>query len=227
MDLAMSEEQHAATVVLVRDGPEGLDTLLLRRNSRIVFGGMWVFPGGRVDAVDRHDLAPDDELAAARRAAAREAREEAGQIVEAAALVPLSHWQPPVQAPKRFLTWFFVAPAASDVVTIDEGEIHAHAWMRPADALVRRNANEIELAPPTWVTLEWLAAHADVAAVLAAARSREPERFATRIALTPDGPLALWAGDAGYDAADASIAGPRHRLWMLKSGWRYERTATT
>jgi len=40
----------AATVVLLRDGDEGLETLMLRRNSKIAFGGMWVFPGGRVDA---------------------------------------------------------------------------------------------------------------------------------------------------------------------------------
>jgi 8-oxo-dGTP pyrophosphatase MutT (NUDIX family) len=43
----------AATVVLLRDGPEGPETLLLRRNSKLVFaGGHWVFPGGRLDAAD-------------------------------------------------------------------------------------------------------------------------------------------------------------------------------
>ena len=43
----------AATVVVLRDGDEGLETLMLRRNSKIAFGGMWVFPGGRVDDTDR------------------------------------------------------------------------------------------------------------------------------------------------------------------------------
>ena len=42
----------AATVVLVRDGRDGMETLMLRRNSRGAFGGMWVFPGGQVDPSD-------------------------------------------------------------------------------------------------------------------------------------------------------------------------------
>ena len=48
----MSDTHDAATVVLLRDGAGGLETLLLRRNSRIAFGGMWVFPGGRVDVYE-------------------------------------------------------------------------------------------------------------------------------------------------------------------------------
>jgi len=224
-DRPAGEEHHAATVVLVRAGAAGLETLLLKRSSKIVFGGMWVFPGGRVDAGDRQGLAADDDLGAGRRAAVREALEETGQVLDPATLVPLSHWTPPPIAPKRFLTWFFLAPATSDRVTIDQGEIHAHAWLRPADALARRNALAIELAPPTWVTLEWLATHADVAGALAAARAGEPERFATRVALTPEGAVALWGGDAGYESEDATLPGARHRLLMLKTGWRYERSA--
>ena len=35
----------AATVVLLRDAPGGLETLMLRRNSKLAFaGGAWVFP---------------------------------------------------------------------------------------------------------------------------------------------------------------------------------------
>jgi len=33
----------------------------------------------------------------------------------------------------------------------------------------------------------------------------------------------LYPGDAGYDAQDADRPGPRHRLWALAGGWRYER----
>src|SRR5262245_55000958 len=128
----MPASHHAATVILLRDGAAGLETLLLRRNSQIAFGGMWVFPGGRIDDADRAGLAPDDALGAARRAAVREAHEEAGLIVPERLLIPLSHWTPPPQAPKRFLTWFFLAPADAGPVTIDEGEIHDHAWVRPA-----------------------------------------------------------------------------------------------
>jgi hypothetical protein len=74
------------------------------------------------------------------------------------------------------------------------------------------------------VTLEWLGAQPDVAAAMASASAREPERFETRIALVDDGPIALWFGDAGYEDASADAPGARHRLWMAKAGWRYERS---
>lgn len=219
----MSTGIPAATVVLVRDGGNGLETLLLRRNSKIAFGGMWVFPGGRIDDADWHGLTPGEELLAARRAAVRETREEAGLAIGEGTLVPLSHWSPPAIAPKRFLTWFFLAPAPSELVTIDRGEIHEHVWLRPGDALARRNALEIELAPPTWVTLEWLNAHRDVAASIAAAAARDPERFVTRIMGSPEGPVAVWHGDAAYAADEIDCEGPRHRLYMRADGWVYQR----
>jgi 8-oxo-dGTP pyrophosphatase MutT (NUDIX family) len=212
-------------VILVRDAPEGIETLMLRRNSKIAFGGMWVFPGGRIDEADRAGLAPEDELAAARRAAVREAAEEAGLAVAEPGLVVFSHWTPPAIAPVRFHTWFFLAQAPSGRVAIDQGEIHEHAWLRPEEALRRRDAQEIELAPPTFVTLFELARFGSVDRALAAAHARTPERFTTRIGRTEGGVVALWHGDAGYEAGDASVAGPRHRLWMLESGWRYERDA--
>jgi len=43
----------AASVVLIRDGGNGLQVLLLRRHSNArVLGGVYVFPGGKVDADD-------------------------------------------------------------------------------------------------------------------------------------------------------------------------------
>jgi 8-oxo-dGTP pyrophosphatase MutT (NUDIX family) len=46
--------RDAATVMLVRDGPDGLEVFMVRRSLRLVFaGGAHVFPGGAVDDVDR------------------------------------------------------------------------------------------------------------------------------------------------------------------------------
>lgn len=213
-------------MVLARDGDDGVEVLMLRKNSKLAFGGMWVFPGGRVDPEDVDPDRPDDELAAARHAAAREAEEEAGLVVDPADLVPFSHWMPPEAAPKRFATWFFLAPV-TDVrdVVIDGGEIHEHAWLRPADAVRSRDAGEIELAPPTWVTLWRLASAAHVDDALQAARGREPRYYETHVAFPRDGGMVtLWAGDAGYEAGDANLPGARHRLWMLEDGWKYEST---
>jgi 8-oxo-dGTP pyrophosphatase MutT (NUDIX family) len=212
----------AATVVLVRDGPDGIESLMLHRNSKLAFGGMWVFPGGRVDPADRDGAPNDDE--AARRAAVREAREEAGLDVDAASLVFLSHWLPPSIAPKRFATWFFVAPAPPGTVMIDGGEIHDSAWMRPRDALTRRDALEIELAPPTWMTLHHLAEFDTVAELVADTRARTPVFYETHVAQAADGLTAMWRGDAGYESGDPDAPGARHRLAIGGGPWRLERT---
>ena len=48
----VSKTIPAATVVLLRDGSEGVEVLMLKKNSKITFGGMWVFPGGKIDPED-------------------------------------------------------------------------------------------------------------------------------------------------------------------------------
>ena len=212
----------AATVVLVRDAAAGLETLMLHRSSTLAFGGMWVFPGGRVDPEDAAGTASEEE--AARRAAVREAFEEAGLRCDAPSLVAFSHWVPPPIAPKRYATWFFIAPAPAGAVTVDGAEIHDAAWMRPTDALARRDAGEIELAPPTWMTLRHLAGFADVAAAVADARGRAPTFYVTHMGRSAGGMVAMWAGDAGYESGDADAPGPRHRLWIGAGPWELERT---
>lgn len=45
--------QAAATLVLIRDGENGLEVLLQQRSPDAIFvGGAWVFPGGKVDQED-------------------------------------------------------------------------------------------------------------------------------------------------------------------------------
>jgi len=210
----------AATVVLVRDGVDGLETLMLRRNARGPFGGMWVFPGGRVDSED--GVGDDGAL----RAAVRETLEEASLVIDPGALVPFAHWTPPPVAPKRFATWFFLAPAPSGVVAVDGQEIHDHIWVRPADAMRLRDEGEIELAPPTFVTLHKLSRSHDVAAALADAAAGPVEYFETRIVKASSGDLvAVWHGDAAYEGDDLDMAGGRHRLVMVTEQWTYERRA--
>jgi len=223
-----SELIPAATVVVLRDGPGGVETLMLRKNSRIAFGGMWVFPGGRIDeddTVPNADGAPD-ELATAAAAAVREAAEEASVAVDPTELVWFAHWVPPPVMPKRFATFFFAARhhgPASDV-TIDDGEITEHEWMRPADAMVRRDGGEIELAPPTWMTLHRLSGFATVADALTELEAEDPPFYETHMARTDEGPVAMWSGDAGYDTDDPTVEGPRHRLSLIEDGYVFTDT---
>ena len=217
----------AATVVLLRDAPGGLETLMVRRSSKLSFvGGMWVFPGGRVDDDDYPSGQPHDIFAASRVAAVREAAEEADLLMAAEDLVPYSHWVPPTTINKRFATWFFLAPAPPGSVTVDGGEIKEHAWWRPADTLARHRAGEIDMVPPTFITLMELAEHPTAAEALAAARGRAHDipHYETHIALDDGIPVSMWHGDAGYDTHDAGAPGPRHRLTLHEGGWRFERT---
>ncbi|MGI9622025.1 MAG: NUDIX hydrolase [Acidimicrobiales bacterium] len=213
----------AATVILLRDGALGLETLLLQRSSKLSFAeGSWVFPGGRVDESDRRG--PVDDDSAARAAAARECLEEASVTVLEDSLVYYSHWVPPQEAPKRFSTWFFLARSPGETVRVDQGEITGHAWLTPAAALERAHERRIELLAPTWVSLHDLSEFADVEAALNATRTHGPKRFATRIISTPEGPAAAWKPDAGYATGDHSAEGSRHRLVMGPGRWRLERS---
>lgn len=237
----------AATVVPLRDGPGGVEALLLRRQRGGAFSGMWVYPGGKVDAADvaatsgpgsedpeaaRLDAggagAYLEEIAVARVAAVREAAEEAALRLAPADLVVHSFWIPPPETPRRFATWFFVADAsAADAITVDHAEVHEYRWMRPADAFAARDDGTISLAPPTWMTLWQVGAHPDVAAVLADAAGRAPLRFETRL-LAGDGTAAVaWEGDAAYASGDLAAPGGRRRLWITDGApWRAEVTVT-
>ena len=158
------EPQPSATVVVLRDGPRGLEVLLLERvPDADGKTGPSVFPGGRVDPGDRDGDALDD--AAFRRAAIREAREEAGLDLDATGLVPISRWITPEASPKRFDTWFYFACVADGAeVNVDGSEIARHQWMTPGDAIDAHHRDAIRLAPPTFVTVTWLAELASVSA---------------------------------------------------------------
>jgi 8-oxo-dGTP pyrophosphatase MutT (NUDIX family) len=50
--------RDSASLLLLRDGDQGLEVLLLRRHEQSrVLGGMYVFPGGKVDAEDQSPAA--------------------------------------------------------------------------------------------------------------------------------------------------------------------------
>lgn len=226
----------AATVVPLRDSSAGMQTVLLRRDTGLTFaGGLWVWPGGRIDPEDRtiHGRVaapqpPDDPLEAleqsARRAAAREAMEEAGLVVNPDTLVWFAHFTPPIGPQRRYATFFFASRAnGDDTISPDGHEVHEHRWLRPGEALDLCRTGDIGLSPPTWIVLEWLRAYRTADDALLALGSEPPQWCVTRFAAVDGGTVALYAGDAGYDTSDAGVPGARHRLWMLSDGWRYER----
>jgi 8-oxo-dGTP pyrophosphatase MutT (NUDIX family) len=221
----------AGTAVLLRDAPggggsRGVEVLLLERPDRGSFAGAWVFPGGKLEPVDREAAA--DEQDAARRAAARETAEEIGLDVAAEALVPLSCWDPPPGLALRIRTWFFVGIAPVGDLVPAPAEVERAAWLTPTEALERHGKGELVLYPPTWVTLQDLQAFAGAsapraAAVVDAVRRGGPHRFETVARRGAEGPLLLWQEDAQYAGPDATGTA-RHRLEIGRLPWLYTRT---
>jgi 8-oxo-dGTP pyrophosphatase MutT (NUDIX family) len=216
--------RFASTVVVLRDGAQGLEVLLVRRASTLAFyGGAWVFPGGRIDDADHDASITDAELAlhaAATRAAARELQEEAGLVVEHDALAYFARWLTPPGRTRRFDTFYFSTLSPAGEVQVDRGEVDDHRWMRPIDALEAHEQSEIELPPPTFVTLVSLVPFTTAAQAHGALPSRGTH-YVPRPCETEGGTVYLYPGDAGYDARDPSASAPHHRLIALGPKWRY------
>lgn len=231
----------AATVMLLRDTAEGLEVFMLRRTVSAAFaGGMYVFPGGKVDPADGEG----DEAYVV--AAIRECFEECGVLLaidadgrmvddghpvlehrhdvhdgsvdmralaaehglqlDVDALPWVAHWiTPKGETARRFDTRFFAAASPVGQSSYhDDSETVASMWVRPADALVRHAAGELQLMPPTIVNLQFLQAHDDVASAMAAARAvGTPPCILPKIKIV-DGKMAGIAmpGDADYDSLD-------------------------
>jgi 8-oxo-dGTP pyrophosphatase MutT (NUDIX family) len=221
---APPEPKPSATVVLLRDGAAGLELLLLQRAPKGDKPGPWVFPGGKVEPGDVEAGEPSSRESALR-AAVRETREEAGLALEAPRLVAISRWITPEISPQRFDTWFFAgAIDASHEVVVCGSEMVAHRWLAPGAALEAQQSGELSLAPPTFVTVTWLAAHTRAGEAVRALAAAPFITFRPRIHRSPEGAVMLYPGDAGYEANDPERPGARHRILAVPSGWRYERS---
>jgi 8-oxo-dGTP pyrophosphatase MutT (NUDIX family) len=188
--------RQAATVMLLRDGADGLEVLLVKRNEQARFmGGVWVFPGGAVDA---HEGDGDE---AHRAAAIRELREEAAIVLEDPdALVKFSRWITPAEVRTRFDTHFFLAalPAGQEP-KVDGEECVDLGWFTPAAALDAHRAEEIVLVFPTIKHLEALEAFSSADELLTYAHGREVQPIQPRVVVEGEIARVLLPGEPGYD----------------------------
>lgn len=225
--------EDACTVVLLRDGDAGLETLMLERpqNSR-AFGGAWVFPGGKVDAEDRVAGTGGylDDVTAAKNAGLREVAEETGQQLRVSDLLWLSQWTPMQSLPRRFRTWFMLAPAESVTVELNPEEHSDYAWLTPSEALARHGRGEIKLVPPTWVTLHHLAGLDSLSHALADTKANRPFEYNTHLLPSErsatESPLhgLMWPGDGAYPSLPPAAPDARHRLLTAALPWSFEHT---
>jgi 8-oxo-dGTP pyrophosphatase MutT (NUDIX family) len=199
-DLNLTGEEtvprQAATVILLRGGADALEVLLVKRTPHARFmGGVWVFPGGAVDASE------GEGDAAHRVAAVRELEEEAGIVVaDPEALVKFSRWITPAEIVMRFDTHFFLAALPyGQEATIDGDEIVAEGWFTPAGALAAHSKGEIALVFPTIKHLQQLSGFASADALLDYARGREVGPVQPRLVTEGETARLLLPGEPGYD----------------------------
>lgn len=190
--------RDAATVVLLRDTADGIETFVMRRTTTMAFAPrMHVFPGGRVDRVDYEErvrFVTGDVMALAERGstdvpgiaalyscAVRETAEEAGidiaarddedrLLIDPDRLPIIDHWVTPDVESHRYDVRFFAAVVTQARLTTTEAD--TAAWVSPAHALAEFEAGRMAMLPPTESVLRRLAGFARAADAIADARTR-------------------------------------------------------
>jgi 8-oxo-dGTP pyrophosphatase MutT (NUDIX family) len=187
--------RQAASVILLRGGSEDLELLLVKRTPEARFmGGVWVFPGGAVDAEE------GDGDSAHRLAAVRELQEEAAvELAGPGELVKFSRWITPAMVKIRFDTHFFLAtlPAGQEPA-VDGQECVDLGWFSPQGALEAHERGEILLVFPTIKHLEQLRDFPSVETLLDHARGREVLPVEPRVVMEGEVARILLPGEEGY-----------------------------
>jgi 8-oxo-dGTP pyrophosphatase MutT (NUDIX family) len=204
------EPREAATVLLLRDSPAGIQTWLLRRVPKMAFApGMSVFPGGGVDPVDATGARSVTEAAVAEqlgmtaehagtllRAAAREVAEETDVRLPLEAMHPWARWITPEVEPRRYDTVFFVAVVPDDgVAAAVTGEASHADWILISQALAEYEQGSRPMLPPTVLNLMEVARFSSTEQVLAAAGSRPIRPIQPVLRELPDGSRVADLGD--------------------------------
>jgi len=188
--------RQAATVIVLRGGDEVLELLLVRRTPKARFmGGVWVFPGGAVDAAEGTGDSSH------RIAAVRELAEEAAlTVADPTELVKFSRWITPAEVAIRFDTHFFLAALPDGQrPQVDGDECVDLRWLTPRDALALHADGRLDLVFPTIKTLEQLAPFASAREALDHARGRDVVPVQPRVVVTGEIARVLLPGEPGYD----------------------------
>lgn len=194
-------------MIVLRGGDQRLELLLVQRTPKARFmGGVWVFPGGAVDA---HE---GDGDSSHRLAAVRELAEEAAiEGVDPAALVKFSQWITPRQVAIRFDTHFFLAPLPDgQEPAVDGDECVDLGWFTPQAALDAHLREELALVFPTIKHLEQLAPFASADELMTFASGRVVEPIEPRVVMEGEVARVLLPGEPGYqDREEYDPAAPR------------------
>jgi 8-oxo-dGTP pyrophosphatase MutT (NUDIX family) len=167
IDPADSDETATLRVV-------GLDDREASARLGLASGGLRVWIGALREAFEEAGIllaapeatgvvsgAPDLERARVRLNAGEvnftEVLSRSGLVLDLSEVFLFAHWLTPEGSPRRYDTWFFVAPAPrGQEGSHDDAELVHSEWVRPSDALARYAAGELDLIFPTLRTLRVL-----------------------------------------------------------------------
>ena len=190
--------REAASLVVGRDGPDGLEVLVLERGPSSRFlPGYVAFPGGSVDRIDesyaqrwfgtasesrracavRELVEEVSFVLTARGLGSGEALEEVDASPPGADQLPeIAHWIAPARVPVRFDARFFAVRASEGLQPRPDGSETAAAWwMSPVRLLEDWSDGRRRLYWPTFFTVREVAACGSVDDLLALRiRTREP-----------------------------------------------------
>ncbi len=196
-DAVKSSSRLAASVILLREGPNGAEVFVQHRASTMDFAaGAVAFPGGRADDEDSSDWGFEREVIdahatawastdAARNpwqrrdkvgkliaAALREVAEECGIALSAKGLVPWANWMTPEGLPKRFDTYFFVTVVGDGVEPRHQTtEATRSHWARISALIEDQEAGVLTILPPTLSILDELQELSSVEEIVLTPRS--------------------------------------------------------
>lgn len=122
-----------------------------------------------------------------------------GLVIRRDLLVRWAHWITPEFEERRYDTHFFVAALPAGQRTRDvSGEADRVCWLTPAEALAQLHRSEINMLPPTAVTLADLTAYPSVGSVLAAASARDVPTITPVAVIEGDEVRLILPGEDGY-----------------------------
>lgn len=227
------EPRAAASVILLREGQEGVEIYLLRRHRKASFmASSYVFPGGIADEGESNSrvtalrelfeesgvlLSKTSTTAAQREAWRNKLNIDKADFSETLGDVTLdlesmhyfSLWITPSVEKRRYAAEFFVAiMPPGQVASPDNKETVDEVWVRPADAIAR--SEELHLPPPQLRTMIELVTPAEkgIAGIVEEAkkRSAHPHAILPRACATKEGMTLLMPWDPAYQSEGEGAA---------------------
>ena len=114
--------------------------------------------------------------------------------------------------------------SAATVVLVRDGSAGMELLLlTPQEAIARHQRQEIDLMPPTFVSISRFIGYSTVAEALASVPDGEPPLFESFVVTIDDRPTIVWTGDPEHPTSKDTNG--RHRLGMGDRPWVFERVS--